>query len=195
MAPQPSPSTMSEVDEPLFKYERVGADLAKCVVDADNQHGAVSCLALAETFVAVGLRTGQIVLSDLRGNVKCTVKPHHKSVTCLSIDAAGRNLASCGADGKIFVFALWREKKSPELIFEVDSPMTAVCLDPLYGRRRDKLMLAGGLAGKLYILNKSSWRLSSKEMVLHEGEGPIGGTIAWRGCLAAWYVNRDVLRI
>jgi hypothetical protein len=135
------------------------------------------------------------MLSDLHGNELRRLKPHRQRVNDISTDMSGEHIASCSADGTVVINSVREgggvsaessrrgDDAEGEELYAFSGPMLAVKIDPAYGRRRERLFVAGGASGSL-LLNRKGW-FSHKEVVLHEGEGAIGA-IAWRGSLVAW---------
>ncbi|CAM9149944.1 unnamed protein product [Pylaiella littoralis] len=204
-------------DEPVLKYQRMGADVGKLLSPAAaatetpsagtpppggskkrSRKEVVVRMTVHDTCLVLGMATGTIVLTDYHGNETRRLRPHTKPVTDLSMDITGDFLArravvrythiACSEDGTVVVTGLQPgpngEQATPEVYsYGAKWPMLAVKLDPLYARRKDKMFVAGGAAGKL-LLNKKGW-LGNDEIVLHKGEGPVSA-IAWRGLLVAW---------
>ena len=67
--------------------------------------------------------------------------------------------------------------------FSYKRPVKAVSLDPDYGRKGTRQLVAGGAAAQLSMMEKG-W-FGNKEVVLHAGEGTIHA-VKWRGSLIAW---------
>ncbi|CAM9223114.1 unnamed protein product [Discosporangium mesarthrocarpum] len=175
-------------EEPILKYQRMGADLGKLLRGGDS----VVRIAVHDSYMAFGTKKGEVHLTDYHGNKSRVLKPHSQPVTDISIDMAGDFLASSSEDGTVVISGLQPQQGGappPPEVYNFKSPILAVHLDPQYGRKKDKIFAAGGTRGRL-LLNKRGW-LVHEETLLHEGEGPISA-IAWRGPLVAWASERGV---
>ena len=82
--------------------------------------------------------------------------------------------------GKVVVNALISNE---QVKFGYQRPVKAVSLDPEYGRKGTRQLVAGGAQGQLSMIEKG-W-FGNKDVVLHAGEGTIHA-IKWRGSLIAW---------
>ncbi|CAM9864754.1 unnamed protein product, partial [Phaeothamnion confervicola] len=200
-------------EEPVLKYQRMRADIGKLLEDGEQQVVSIAIhetfLAVATAAGTVYLsdfhgnerrrlrpHRGRIndISIDLTGEFIATCGDDGTVViNCLQLpDGAGgvvggggggggddgsngRDGASNGTSGTAMT--------SSEEVYRYRGPMRAVCLDPQYARRRDKLFVAGGDRGQL-VLNRKGW-FRHKETILHEGEGPVVAA-AWRGSLVAW---------
>eukprot|EP01052_Picozoa_sp_SAG31_P063709 SAG31_NODE_22625_length_521_cov_1.362559_1_plen_76_part_10 len=58
-----SESDSEEAEEPLLKYQRIGASVAEIL-----QRDRASCLRTHEKFLAVGTQNGFVYILDLNGN-------------------------------------------------------------------------------------------------------------------------------
>ena len=67
--------------------------------------------------------------------------------------------------------------------FGYQRPVKAVALDPEYGRKGTRQLVAGGAQAQLSMIEKG-W-FGNKDVVIHAGEGTIHA-IKWRGTLIAW---------
>lgn len=95
--------------------------------------------------------------------------------------AKGSEVADLVATGVVQVQSLGEAQELNS--FNMRRPMHCVVLEPNFGRRNNRQLVSGGMAGVLTIHEKG-W-LGNKETKIHEGEGPIWA-VAWRGNLIAW---------
>jgi hypothetical protein len=90
--------------------------------------------------------------------------------------------------GKVSIVSL---TTSEHYTFDMRRPVRAIALEPGFGKRSTRQFVCGGMSGSL-VLHEKGW-LGHREVVLHEGEGPIW-SIEWRGTLIAW-ANDEVCNI
>ena len=97
---------------------------------------------------------------------------------------AGEIIASCSDDGTVVINGLFSAECES---FTYQRPVKAVALDGRLGAggrsKGGRQFASGGLAGQL-LLNEKGW-FSTKDKVLHSGEGPIHA-VAWADSLLAW---------
>jgi len=172
-----SSAVASDDEEPILKYQRLGASVSQILMN-----DAASCIGVHEAFIALGTFDGALYILDFQGNEIRRFHPHSKKLNDVSIDALGEFAASCSDDGTIVVNAL-QSSKEQSLAYNHYRPVKGVRLDPHFARKREKLVVAGGLAGQL-IAHRKGW-LMANDQILHEGEGPIH-CVQWRGELVAW---------
>jgi vacuolar protein sorting-associated protein 41 len=82
--------------------------------------------------------------------------------------------------GKVVVNALLNNDQSR---FTYPRPVKGVALDPDYGRKGTRQLVAGGAQGQLNMSEKG-W-FGNKDVVLHAGEGTIHA-VKWRSAFIAW---------
>jgi len=123
---------------------------------------------------------GWIYILDLQGNEVRRFASHTAVVNALAFDRAGDAVASCSDDGTVVINGL----STPECAsFTYQRPVRALALDPKFERKGNRQFASGGLAAQL-LLNEKGW-FSTKDKVVHSGEGPVGA-VAWEGSLIAW---------
>ncbi len=78
-------------------------------------------------------------------------------------DGRGEHIASCSDDGTVSVHSLCDDggKDSAAVTLRYGRPVRTVALDPEYGTKRAKQLVAGGDAGQL-VLNSRGW-MGSKD--------------------------------
>ena len=178
--PKPRPAEESEEpeepeEEPLLRYQRLGADVTEILRD---DHA--TCLACHPKFLALGTRAGVVAVLDLNGNEIRRFSPHSAAVNDLCIDRSGEFVGSCSEDGTVAVSSLYDGEASTHWYHR---PVCAISLDPEYPTRR--VFATGGLTGQL-VLNAKGW-FGAKDSTLHAGEGPVRAIdIAPNGSLIAW---------
>ena len=178
--PKPPPAEESEEpeepeEEPLLRYQRLGADVTEILRD---DHA--TCLACHPKFLALGTRAGVVAVLDLNGNEIRRFSPHSAAVNDLCIDRSGEFVGSCSEDGTVAVSSLYDGEASTHWYHR---PVCAIALDPEYPTRR--VFATGGLTGQL-VLNAKGW-FGAKDSTLHAGEGPVRAIdIAPNGSLIAW---------
>ena len=178
--PKPPPAEESEEpeepeEEPLLRYQRLGADVTEILRD---DHA--TCLACHPKFLALGTRAGVVAVLDLNGNEIRRFSPHSAAVNDLCIDRSGEFVGSCSEDGTVAVSSLYDGEASTHWYHR---PVCAISLDPEYPTRR--VFATGGLTGQL-VLNAKGW-FGAKDSTLHAGEGPVRAIdIAPNGSLIAW---------
>jgi WD40 repeat protein len=162
-------------EEPLLRYQRLGADVTEILRD---DHA--TCLACHPKFLALGTRAGVVAVLDLNGNEIRRFSPHSAAVNDLCIDRSGEFVGSCSEDGTVAVSSLYDGEASTHWYHR---PVCAIALDPEYPTRR--VFATGGLTGQL-VLNAKGW-FGAKDSTLHAGEGPVRAIdIAPNGSLIAW---------
>lgn len=154
--------------------------------------------------------SGSIHILDVNGNRIREYPSHTAMVNELSIDATGDYIASCSDDGAYDVCGNWCAApplmlavsrlesclgcppgrvvvnaltSNEQVTFKYNRPMKTVSLDPDYGRKGTRQLVAGGLQGQLVMVEKG-W-FGNKEVMLHGGEGTIHA-VKWHGSLIAW---------
>ncbi|CAN0495689.1 unnamed protein product, partial [Ectocarpus sp. 8 AP-2014] len=80
-------------DEPVLKYQRMGADVGKLLGPAEEEETGeketVVRMAVHDTCLVFGMASGTILLTDYHGNEARRLRPHTKAVTDLSLDITG----------------------------------------------------------------------------------------------------------
>jgi WD40 repeat protein len=133
-------------EEPLLRYQRLGADVTEILRD---DHA--TCLACHPKFLALGTRAGVVAVLDLNGNEIRRFSPHSAAVNDLCIDRSGEFVGSCSEDGTVAVSSLYDGEASTHWYHR---PVCAIALDPEYPTRR--VFATGGLTGQL-VLNAKGW--------------------------------------
>ena len=177
--------------EPRLKYERLSSDLRSILSD-----DSASCIAIHPKMMMLGTHWGKTHQLDAMGNVigggsgngsAASGGEHSVTVTQMSIDHIGENVASCSIDGKVSVRGLL----SPEVEFSANhnKPVRAVSIDPVYFRSGSGRKFMTG--DDKVVLHERIFLGRYRQTVLCEGEGPIT-CIRWRGRFAAWISRKGV---
>ena len=168
-----------EDEEPKLKYQRLGNSVPEIL-----KRESASAIHVHERFIALGTQEGWIYILDFNGTEIRRFGAHTAVVNCLSVDKAGEIIASCSDDGTVVLNGLFSAECES---FTYQRPVKAVALDGRLGAggrsKGGRQFASGGLAGQL-LLNEKGW-FSTKDKVLHSGEGPIH-TVAWADSLLAW---------
>lgn len=170
-----------EEEEPSLKYSR----LRGSVPDMFKRDSA-SALAVSDRFLALGMHSGTIYVLDEQGNLVKGFKTHSASVLALDIDSTAEFVGSAGMDGLVSVSSL---SSSESYTFDFKRVMRSISLEPSFGRRSTRSFVCGGMSGQL-VMREKSW-FGHREVILHEGEGPIW-TTKWRGNFVAWTNDKGV---
>lgn len=170
-----------EEEEPSLKYSR----LRGSVPDMFKRDSA-SALAVSDRFLALGMHSGSIYVLDEQGNLIKGFKTHSASVLALDIDSTAEFVGSAGMDGLVSVSSL---SSSEAYTFDFKRVMRSISLEPSFGRRSTRSFVCGGMSGQL-VMREKSW-FGHREVILHEGEGPIW-TTKWRGNFVAWTNDKGV---
>ncbi|PWN35596.1 uncharacterized protein FA14DRAFT_160676 [Meira miltonrushii] len=170
-----------EEEEPSLKYSR----LRGSVPDMFKRDSA-SALAVSDRFLALGMHSGSIYVLDEQGNLIKGFRTHSASVLALDIDSTAEFVGSAGMDGLVSVSSL---SSSEAYIFDFKRVMRSISLEPSFGRRSTRSFVCGGMSGQL-VMREKSW-FGHREVILHEGEGPIW-TTKWRGNFVAWTNDKGV---
>ena len=174
----------------LFRFLRVQSGVGEALGGA-----SLTCIAVLPGSIALGMSTGEVIVSTLAGVVNHRWRAHATPVNGISACSAGEYVASCSDDGNVIVRHLVADPESTKegVGGEVEShpfdqPLTCVQLDPSYGKRSEKCFVAAGPQGQL-IVSRKTW-FSQRDAVIHEGEGPVA-SVAWScGSLVAWANDR-----
>ncbi|KAI8897190.1 hypothetical protein BC833DRAFT_527326 [Globomyces pollinis-pini] len=162
-------------DEPLLKYSKLSASLTE-LLDKDN----ISCLSLSDRFMAIGTHWGTIHLMDLIGTPVKTWKCHTSTVNNLCIDNQGDYIASAGGDGTVIINSLYSTDQST---FNFKRPVSAVALEPDFGKKTSRQFVSGGTAENL-LLSGKGW-FGNNQTILHSGEGRIS-SVSWNNTYIVW---------
>ena len=182
-APHEDEEDEEEEEEPRLKYQRLGGSLSDLLASPAQ---AASCLAVSDKLLVLGTRAGTVHLLDVKGYQVKRLQQHEASVVDVCCDRKGEYVASCAADGSVWVQSLYTEEKAR---FEYNSSLSAIALDPEYASNASRRFVVGGEAGKLW-MNNRGW-LGTRDTVLHHGEGPVQN-IKWCGNYIAWANNVGV---
>lgn len=168
--------------EPLLKYQRIGKHVRHLLSES-----SVSYVAIHTTFMCIGTYTGSVHMLDLHGSHLRRLHKHFKKVTDISIDVSGRFIATASLDGVVAINSM-QDDAPPEVVsYNYISPVYAVQFQssssPAAAANGDRVFATGGIAGQL-IVNRKGW-IIQKEVIVHEGEGPID-CIRWSGNVLAW---------
>ncbi|KAJ1491242.1 hypothetical protein T484DRAFT_1775170 [Baffinella frigidus] len=171
---------------------------------------SASSVAEHANFLAIGTQGGWIYILDLQGNEVRRFASHTAVVNDLAFDRGGDAVASCSDDGTVVVnvascsddgtvvinglssaecasFTYQRPVRSialdPKFERKGNRHVGSIALDPKFERKGNRQFASGGLAAQL-LLNEKGW-FSTKDKVVHSGEGPVGA-VAWEGSLIAW---------
>ncbi|EPZ36444.1 hypothetical protein O9G_003315 [Rozella allomycis CSF55] len=168
-------SQMGDFDEPLIKYKKLDGSFK---VLMDEKSASFTSLKVSEKYIMCGTDRGAILILDLDGNLIKKFDKHIAKVNCIDVDGKQEFVASCGDDGKAFIYSL-----NSNNVYEYfsRSPLLSISLEPNYSS--SKTFAFGGVDGNLY-LNEKSW-LGHKDKILHNGQGPVR-MIKWRENFIAW---------
>lgn len=168
-------------DEPSLKYARLRGSVPDML-----KRDSASALAVSDRFLALGTHGGSVYIIDEQGNLIKGFRTHSASVLALAIDSTAEFVGSAGMDGLVSVAGL---SSSESYTFDFKRVMRSVSLEPGFGRRSTRSFVCGGMAGQL-VLREKSW-FGHREVILHEGEGPIW-TTQWQGNLIAWANDKGI---
>lgn len=182
-SPRDDEEVEEEEEEPRLKYQRLGGSLPD-LLSSPTQ--AASCLAVSDKLLVLGTRAGTVHLLDVKGYQVKRLQKHEASVVDVCCDRKGEYVASCAADGSVWVQSLYTDESAR---FEYNGPLSAIALDPEYASKASRRFVVGGEAGKLW-MNNRGW-LGTRDTVLHHGEGPVQN-IEWCGNFIAWANNVGV---
>jgi hypothetical protein len=166
-------SDEEEEEEPKLKYQRLGASVTALV-----KKDAAKVLVPYEKFLLLGTISGRLLMMDLNGNEILSFQPHTAAITDLSLDTDGQYVASGSEDGTVVITNLFTKESVRHAYAR---PVHAVALP---GDYTNKVMFAAGVADGRFIINTKGW-FSTKDNVIHAGEGPIT-SVKWRRELLAW---------
>ena len=187
-------------DPLLFRFLRMRSGIGMTL----GSPAVCTCALVHDTWVAVGLSDGQVMVANQQGHVRCHWRAHATPVNALSTDESGAFIASCSDDGLVVVRQLVasgdtrgeaREGREGAHSagaldsFSFEQPLSCITLDPGYASRSEKVFAVGGPRGQLVVCRKNWY--AQRDSVLHEGEGGVVA-IAWRGNLVAWANERGV---
>eukprot|EP01024_Parvocaulis_polyphysoides_P026079 TRINITY_DN23781_c0_g1_i1.p1 TRINITY_DN23781_c0_g1~~TRINITY_DN23781_c0_g1_i1.p1 ORF type:complete len:184 (+),score=22.78 TRINITY_DN23781_c0_g1_i1:30-581(+) len=151
-------------DEPRLKYQRVaGEDVVQLLTE-----DSVSCLAVTDKVLVLGLHSGKVVVTDVQGNIIKQYKNHGDRVNDLSLDERVEFVGSCSEDGSVSINSLYTNENYN---YKYDRSIKSIALDPMYDHKKSNQFVSGGLSGNLRLHTK--FVLRSRDETLHTGEGPI----------------------
>jgi len=153
-----------EEEEPKLTYHRLGHNVADCL-KAD----AASVMAAHEKFLALGTHWGAVHIFDFAGHEIKKFSSHSTTVNDLDISSTGEYVASCSDDGKVVIHGITNNDTKEE---EYNGPVNSIALEPNYARSENQEFVAGGKTDRL-TLNTKGWFGVRKNVILHQGEGPI----------------------
>ena len=162
-----------EEEEPKLKYQRLGASVSSIL-----KKDTAKCLLAHEKFLVLGTASGRLFILDLNGNEIMSFAVHSAAVNDLSLDCNGDYVASCSNDGTVVITNLFTREHTKH------SYARGIKSVALPGQYKHNTMFACGGAEGRFLINTKGW-FSSKDNVIHAGEGPIGA-VKWRRELLAW---------
>ncbi|KAJ8611305.1 hypothetical protein CTAYLR_006607 [Chrysophaeum taylorii] len=145
-------------------------------------------------YLALGTDRGSLWLLDgVTGSASSGVhmQPHSEAVRDIAWDVTGCYVATCGDDGCVAVAGRRSggdAARADEWVAVEEQTyseaMRAVRLDPRYASRQQRVYLAGGVGGAL-VRHARGWFKTHKDVIVDEGEGPIGA-LSWGTHWVAW---------
>eukprot|EP01100_Stratorugosa_tubuloviscum_P003657 TRINITY_DN188_c2_g2_i1.p1 TRINITY_DN188_c2_g2~~TRINITY_DN188_c2_g2_i1.p1 ORF type:complete len:925 (-),score=372.33 TRINITY_DN188_c2_g2_i1:105-2879(-) len=166
-----------EEEAPKLKYHRLTSSVNDIIV-----RETATCLTSHDKFMALGTSSGKVYILDFAGDLIQSYEAHNHPIMDISIEISGEFVASCCNEGKVIIKSLY----SKEIIeHSYKRPVLSVAIDPEFSRRDTRQFVCGGKAGQLVLNTKGFFGFSSKNQILHSGEGTIFA-IKWRGSLIAW---------
>lgn len=164
--------------EPMLKYSRLSSAAVSALLAKD----AAKCIVAHEKFLLIGTQLGNVYILDLIGGelVRNKIACHTQAINDMSLDDTGELVATCSNDGTVVISDLWSDS-TPQSKYQYTKAVNAIALAANF--KVTQSFAVGGQAQQL-ILSSKTW-LSSREKILHSGEGPIT-TIRWNGDYLAW---------
>eukprot|EP01025_Chloroclados_australasicus_P060998 TRINITY_DN7916_c0_g1_i2.p2 TRINITY_DN7916_c0_g1~~TRINITY_DN7916_c0_g1_i2.p2 ORF type:complete len:140 (-),score=20.81 TRINITY_DN7916_c0_g1_i2:13-432(-) len=112
-------------DEPRLKYQRVAGEDVVSLLGEDS----ISCLAVTDKVLVLGLHSGKVVVTDVQGNIIKLFHKHGDRVTDLSLDEKVEFVGSCSEDGSVSINSLYQEESYN---YKYGRSIKSLALDPMY---------------------------------------------------------------
>lgn len=169
-----------EEEEPKLKYVRLGSGVA-AILRTDSAR----CLIPNDKFLVLGTQGGKVHVLDLEGHEILKRDLHTQPINDMSLDETGEFLATCSDDGTVAITDILSENSKP-IKQSYHRPVKCVGMPANY--KTSQMFATGGINSQFIINTKALAWFSSRDNVIHFGEGPIHA-IRWKGDLIAWANN------
>lgn len=174
-----SESELFDIEEPIFKYERLGGSVP-VILSSDE----ATSLACTDRLVVLGTKKGRVHVLDVNGDEVRILKAHMERVNAVDINRENSHVASCSEDGIAVVFDLWEDQKE---VFKFgsneNSAVKVISLHSKYPEKDGKVFASVTKAQNLVI--------NSMSYIGHKKFKVPGGELSVSQCL--WAPNSNLL--
>ncbi|VDK49048.1 unnamed protein product [Anisakis simplex] len=166
--------------EPRFTYSRILNNIPSVFLK-----DSATCIAVHDKFIAIGTQTGHIHIFDHLGNIhsESTARHHRCAVTSISIDSAGKYMASCALDARISICGIGSDEFTQTIDLKVAA--RSVAISPEFSKRGSGQMFVSG--ERDLVLHERRFFANRKFTIIYQGlerDGLIN-QISWhRSCIA-----------